>query len=77
MKFDGGPAFACAAGTATDADVFQTGLSLRDYFAAAAIQGICRDTHLGAVEAGVNYWRAVPQIAYNLADAMLAEREKQ
>ena len=47
------------------------GMSLRDYFAAAALQGIlaCQE-NMGRDDAG---WAV---IAYSLADAMLKEREK-
>lgn len=79
-KENGGPAFPVAD---YDHMVFQpetiaetkrdlSGMSLRDYFAAKALQGIC---------AHVDTWGLPnsPQIAnaaYELADAMLAERAK-
>ena len=71
---DGGPAFPIGSGDMRD----PMGMSLRDYFAAAALTGMLadsgrterfRDTHnMDEINAS---W------AYELADAMLAEREKQ
>jgi hypothetical protein len=45
------------------------GMTLRDYFAAQALAGICADATLGAAE-------TIARCAYQLADAMLKEREK-
>lgn len=63
---DGGPAFPIP-GLQDDADF--NGMSLRDYFAAKAMQGIC---------ANPDTWGLmVPQIserAYMMADAMLRAR---
>lgn len=44
-----------------------TGMTLRDYFAAKAMQGICADG---------NYRGNIAVIAYDLADAMMKERNK-
>lgn len=44
-----------------------TGISVRDYFAAKALQGLCAD-HMPNT--------ATAEAAYRLADAMLAAREK-
>jgi D-alanyl-D-alanine carboxypeptidase len=44
-----------------------SGMSLRDYFAAAALQGL--------LSSMANYPQSATQ-AYEIADAMLAEREK-
>ena len=53
---------------------FQRGLSLRDYFAAKAMQGIlsgpCSRDGVSLAE-----WADVPVHAYAIADAMLAARE--
>ena len=48
------------------------GMTLRDYFAAKAIAGICahRDSW------GLTSPHALAALAYNIADAMLAERAK-
>ena len=50
------------------------GMTLRDYFAAAAMQGLCSQCD----ESGAWSWNEtdVPVVAYKIADAMLAEREK-
>lgn len=60
---DGGPAFPIVSD-----DLCATGMGLRDYFAAAALQGL---------SANPNYESSVQgaaRFAYNQADAMLAER---
>ena len=72
---DGGPAFPRPAVNIGDDDVrdwwfMQDGMSLRDWFAGMAMQGIL--VHVGVVE-------VTPVIgadAYMVADAMLAAREK-
>ena len=51
------------------------GMSLRDYFAAAALTGLCaKERHL---QDDIEPEKAFAQTAYTLADAMLAEREKE
>lgn len=59
---DGGPAFPIVSD-----DLCATGMTLRDYFAAAALQGF-----------GANHWTSemTARAAYAFADAMLAERAK-
>jgi hypothetical protein len=47
------------------------GMELRDYFAAAALQGILADSNVDGNAATLS------KIAYKFADAMLKEREKQ
>ncbi len=49
--------------------VFFSGMSLRDYFAAAALTGICSS---GALASDAK----ASQLAYEYADAMLAARER-
>jgi len=61
---NGGPAFACASDRG-----HQEGLSLRDYFAAAALQGLCASSVNGPTE----YFSTT---AFELADAMLKERAR-
>lgn len=70
MKNDGGPAFPLV-GVATDEDLLHRtyGMSLRDYFAAKAMQGALART--GEFEAQIT---AI--VAYKVADAMLKERNK-
>ena len=71
---DGGPAFPIPpAGTGDPRDsmtVGSSGLSLRDYFAARALQGMLADTGCGGP------FEAYAKDAYLHADAMLAERSK-
>lgn len=68
----GGPAFPLPLGTANCAEPEQSGgMTLRDYFAAKVLQGL--------VAGDINP-DAKPEdfaaVAYGLADAMLAERER-
>lgn len=48
-----------------------SGMTLRDYFAAKAMQGLCAHQ-----EIGFNPYVKIAEAAYNQADAMLAERAK-
>ena len=80
---DGGPAFAAGAGNATDW-TFQEGMSLRDYFAAAALSTAREWTNIPPTAGnrtnspyiGVEATHRIAAIAFVIADAMLAEREK-
>ena len=83
---DGGAAFPCSGfyggddGPAENDTVPQAGMSLRDYFAAAALQGYRAGKHInaGAYPSETKLWSSegVARHAYQDADAMLAEREK-
>ena len=65
---DGGPAFPCPNDANVNGD---TGMSLRDYFAAKAMQGIL------AGDAGCDLENdEVASDAYLMADAMLAARKQ-
>ena len=64
---DGGPAFP----TATLAQKTEGGMTLRDYFAAAALQALVTS----AIELDHVKWDAAAQHAYLCADAMLKARE--
>ena len=79
---DGGPAFATAAYSVQDDAIYQQGMSLRDYFAAGAMQGM-----MVGVGGYINDEKYTPYAkghcnseisnrAYTVADAMLVEREK-
>jgi len=61
------PAFACVTES-----YGQDGMSLRDYFANSAMQGIC----VNAGRNGVNFseHESIAIMAYNIADAMLKQR---
>ena len=63
---DGGPAFPF---TFDDIDSTCSGMSLRDYFAAAALQGL-----IASMQDGTPVFTA--KLVYDYADAMLAQREK-
>ena len=68
---DGGPAFPLIS---EDYEAIRhIGMSLRDYFAAAALQGLLASSSVGDALAEPDYAKA----AYIQADAMLAEREKE
>ena len=66
---DGGPAFPAVVPGFDNEPVGVRGMSLRDYFAAAAMQG----TGLGAT--GMDQ-STIAELCYELADAMLHERAK-
>lgn len=79
---DGGPAFPRAADTFHD---HRDGMSLRDWFAGQIMNGFASDMSDAAVarrpgEASElfrsRYWADCARTAYEVADAMLAERAK-
>lgn len=75
----GGPAFPQVA-TDPDGDLWQPGMTLRDYFAAKAIAGILANPDISASAArcnvSTNEFREDTAIAaYAMADAMLKARE--
>lgn len=49
------------------------GMSLRDYIAAKAMQGLLSDPNAGMLDDDMNHWAA---LSYKMADAMLRVREK-
>ena len=56
------------------------GMTLRDYFAAAALQGFCSGPEYGLAEnkaAGLTWIQVTTKYAYKIADAMLEERERE
>ncbi len=65
----GGPAFPVGSGDMRD----PTGMTLRDYFAAKAMDGFNR--HMVAYEWGQDVMDVAARNAYALADAMLKARE--
>lgn len=83
---DGGPAFPVAGTYWNDSEHkwelggVEAGMTVRDYFAAKAMQGMqgmlmCGDVggdYVGYVETGD--WRGIAKQAYAMADAMLKER---
>jgi hypothetical protein len=67
-KYDGGPAFPVGSGDMRD----PTGMTLRDYFAAAAMQGLL--SRIGHDK--INVHDVLAQRTYQIADAMLEAREE-
>jgi hypothetical protein len=69
---DGGPAF-----PTETSNGYHHGMRLRDYFAAAAMQGNLagQSTDVGYYE-GKDAWNKAAQDAYAVADAMLKAREE-
>ena len=78
---DGGPAFPRL--YARSDEDGRSGMTLRDYFAAAALQGLLSDnetiaaTYRTAKQAGVGLSKAMAAYSYEYADAMMAERGRQ
>jgi hypothetical protein len=72
---DGGPAFCCVDG---GANYLQVGMSLRDYFAAKAMQGLVSAHNQEGIWTGCGDEtsnRIMSETAYAIADSMLAARE--
>lgn len=63
---DGGPAFPVV----SEVMGHCSGMTLRDYFAAKAMQGFAADPSMDEVEIG-----DIADLAYEMADAMLLARE--
>jgi len=69
MPNDGGPAFPALFG----GEAFKPGMTLRDYFAAQAMQSIVSVLNKGIRAPDIPL---MVQDAYAIADAMLAQRER-
>lgn len=69
-KETGGPAFP-SEGVVTNDGILYDGMTLRDYFAAKAMQGMLAENGGGAVGND-----KLAEFAYHLADAMIKAREK-
>jgi hypothetical protein len=63
MKNDGGPAFPTWDGP----ELVVQGMSLRDYFAAKAMQALIHSVHFD--------WDKIARIAYSYSDAMIKAKE--
>ena len=76
---DGGPAFPCQPldGQGMPCNAAQDGMTLRDYFAAAALQGqlSCVET-INAINKANVTGKEVAGSCYDWADAMLAARKE-
>lgn len=76
-KNDGGPAFPCEQHETQEGtwnQTFEPGMSLRDWFAGMALQGLASATDASGAWTGAD--PTVANQAYRIADAMLAERAK-
>ena len=79
---DGGPAFPCG-GVVTDDGILYEGMTLRDYFAAKAMQEILKDSLIDAreIDKGTSVYSKIrnhlddAEFSYEMADAMLKARE--
>jgi hypothetical protein len=79
MKKDGGPAFPNSSPIVFEGrDVVRVadGMSLRDYFAAAAMPLVALGLKDTPCPAGMTLGQHAAQIAYAIAERMLAERDK-
>ena len=79
MSKDGGPAYPCqligrdSVGEERIREQF-SGMSLRDYFAAKAMQAMLSNPNSVTDDGGFNFKNL--ETAYEIADAMLKERDK-
>ena len=62
------PAFPCTEANYTSPKQTSAGMTLRDYFAAKAMQGMCS-------RGGYGEWSHMAEDAYGIADAMLEARK--
>jgi len=74
-KDDGGPAFPCAGIITPDGIAFE-GMTLRDYFAAAALQGFLAGRNINALDCSFYTCEKAAISCYGYADAMLAARKE-
>lgn len=73
---DGGPAFPVNHNKTVDEFLAHSGMTLRDYFAAKALNGLLSQLN-DDVGIGPAPDKQLSRLAYWYADAMLAEREKE
>jgi hypothetical protein len=75
-KYDGGPAFPTEQHETQNGgwnQTYEQGMTMRDYFAAKAMQGLLSQSMGTAPSSSVKFGA---EYAYQMADAMLAERAK-
>lgn len=76
---DGGPAFPLSGGVdQLESPFLVQGMSLRDYFAAKAMQAAITGAHgIGSApdDQRLQAWAAVSRVSYEIADAMLKARQ--
>lgn len=77
---DGGPAFPTENERQTGANSYHfSGMTLRDYFAAQAIQAVASENMLSDADTPMMcdlFIRNAASLSYRIADAMIAHREK-
>ena len=72
----GGPAFPLHSETRPAIDTEWCGMTLRDYFAAKAMQGFVMDDALHKEASTAKEWlKSIADASYEMADAMLKARE--
>ena len=70
---EGGTAFPCHG---INGQVFQYGMTLRDWFAGQALAGLCGNAdHIDALETAPEACNGMAEHCFKLADAMIAARE--
>ena len=72
---DGGPAFPDPWGANELSRDASTGMTLRDWFAGMALQGLLAGRKTVATDYANNYAKAILEDSYKYADAMLKARE--
>ena len=72
----GGPAFPVTAEQSENGVFASSGMTLRDYFAAAALTGLMADPEDGELVPGLNCPQSVAYYAYEVADAMIHRRQQ-
>jgi len=78
IKNNGGPAFPVPAGNFSGGEIFisDSGMPLRDYFAAKAMQSLLTATAAFGSKIQSPSFEEIPGCAYEMADAMLEAREE-
>lgn len=73
-KNDGGPAFPHM--MVVGHKDYAGGLTMRDWFAGQALSGLSRELGVQLADGSTTAFEMISGIAYRMADAMLAERER-
>jgi len=73
-KADNPFAFSSTANKNSDTE-YEKGMTLRDYFAAKAMQGLMSMEEKGEYKTINDAWNKIAEYSYQMADAMLKQRE--
>ena len=76
-KNDGGPAFPSEGEGFGNPKYHAPGMSLRDYFAGQALSGMLTQAEAKSIEFLPGLYKTCAKAAYDIADALLAQREKE